>query len=60
MGYLEFGSNHSDCTKECKQQIFNWGPDHIEDEEVEGAFDKLEPYDYLQICAYKVCYILLL
>jgi len=52
--YVYRASQRSKCIEECKRSKFGGQPDVPFDAELEDAFEKLVPYDYLQICAYKV------
>ena len=52
--YLGVGASHSQCIEECKRTKFAGRPERAEDTVVEDAFRRLMPYDYLQMCAYKV------
>jgi len=52
--YVYRASQRSKCIEDCKRLKFGGQPDVPFDAEREEAFDKLEPYDYLQMCAYKV------
>ena len=59
--YVYRASQRSKCIEECKRSKFGGQPDVPFNAELEEAFDDLVPYDYLQICAYKVkmhfCYL---
>jgi len=52
--YVYRASQRSKCIEDCKRSKFGGQPDVQFDAELEEAFDDLVPYDYLQICAYKV------
>jgi len=52
--YVYRASQRSKCIEDCKQSKFGGQADVPFNDELEQAFDSLEPYDYLQICAYKV------
>jgi hypothetical protein len=52
--YLNAAAKHSDCIEECKLVKFSGRYDSPVDSAVEEAFDRRIPYDYLQLCAYKV------
>jgi len=52
--YVYRASQRSKCIEDCKRSKFGGQPDVSYNAELEEAFDKLVPYDYLQICAYKV------
>jgi hypothetical protein len=54
MAYLELGSSYSECVGACKQSEFKKLVDIVEDQDIEDAFKQLLPYDYLQMCAFKV------
>ncbi|CAH1786499.1 unnamed protein product [Owenia fusiformis] len=44
----------SDCVRRCKKRVFEERPDGTASKEVEEAFESLKPYDYLQLCYYKI------
>jgi len=52
--YVYRASQRSKCIEDCKRSKFGGQPDVPYDAALEEAFDKLLPYDYLQMCAYKV------
>ena len=45
----------SDCLRRCKKEHLGSRPEVV-NEKVEHDFKNLEPYNYLQLCAYKVSY----
>ncbi len=54
---LQFFDNavkRSDCIRRCKQKRFGERPESDATTEIKVEFEGLKPYDYLQICAYKV------
>ena len=53
LSFLESAIKKSDCLRRCKELRLKNRPESI-DESVKADFDSLKPYDYLQICAYKV------
>jgi len=52
--YVYRASQRSKCIEDCKRSKFGAQPDMPYNAEREQDFDKLVPYDYLQMCAYKV------
>jgi len=52
--YVYGASQRSKCIEDCKRSMFGGQPDMPFDADLEEAFDSLMPYDYLQLCAYKV------
>jgi len=52
--YVHRASQRSECIEDCKRLKFGGQVDTPVNAEVEEAFNSLMPYDYLQMCAYKV------
>jgi len=52
--YVYRASQRSKCIEDCKRSKFGGQLDMPFNVELEEAFDTLVPYDYLQLCAYKV------
>jgi len=52
--YVYRASQRSKCIEDCRRTKFGGQPDVPFDAEREEAFNRLVPYDYLQLCAYKV------
>ena len=54
LSFFEIALRRSDCIRRCKKEKLSGRPESV-DQEIMAEFDKLKPYDYLQICAYQVC-----
>ena len=54
MHYFDNAIRRSDCIRRCKKKRFGERPETEAVIEVKLEFDNLKPYDYLQICAFKV------
>jgi len=52
--YVYRASQRSKCIEDCRRSTFGGQPDVPFSAELENDFDSLLPYDYLQMCAYKV------
>ena len=52
--YFGNAIQRSDCIRRCKKKRFGERPDSEAVLEVRLEFESLKPYDYLQICAFKV------
>ena len=52
--YFYNAIQRSDCIRRCKKKRFGERPDSEAVLEVRLEFESLKPYDYLQICAFKV------
>jgi len=52
--YVYRASQRSKCIEDCKSSKFGGQLETTYNDELENAFNSLVPYDYLQICAYKV------
>jgi len=55
--YVYRASQRSKCIDDCKRLKFGGQADVPFNAELEDAFNSLMPYDYLQMCAYKVKYV---
>ena len=53
IAFFKYALQNSDCIRRCKQRVFNGRPESV-GKKVIDDFAKLKPYNYLQICAYKV------
>ncbi|KAK2155798.1 hypothetical protein LSH36_231g04018 [Paralvinella palmiformis] len=52
LSFFEIALRRSDCIRRCKKEKLSGRPESV-DQEIMAEFDKLKPYDYLQICAYQ-------
>ena len=52
--YVYRASQRSKCIEDCKRLKFGGQADVTFNTELEEAFNSMMPYDYLQMCAYKV------
>jgi hypothetical protein len=53
LAFFELALTRSNCIRRCKKEKLSGRTDSI-DAEIMAEFGKLQPYDYLQICSYKV------
>ncbi|CAH1786500.1 unnamed protein product, partial [Owenia fusiformis] len=54
LAFFDYALRVSDCVRRCKKRVFEERPDGTASKEVEEAFESLKPYDYLQLCYYKI------
>jgi hypothetical protein len=53
MLFLYGSVQNSDCMRRCRKKIFGKRPE-VTDQEILHAFETLEPYNFLQLCFFKV------
>ena len=52
--FFHMSMHRSDCLRRCKEKKMPGRPDSPMSQEIESRFKDQMPYDYIQICAYKV------
>ena len=53
LAFFDLSLRRSNCLRRCKKAAFGPRPE-VTSEKIESDFENLEPYNYLQLCAYKV------